>query len=108
MLGLAAFFCLDYGLGMVLLTFRVDAAEFEAIGNGVAVKFPLPPQIDPKNAVGQYVYFNIPWIASSQWHAFSLMFDDASNKAGFYINSSGDFTQKLLLRSIELKERPIL
>jgi NAD(P)H-flavin reductase len=108
MLGIFAFFCVDYLLSLVFLTFRIDSAEFESVGQGVAIKFSLPSQIDSKKAVGQYVYMNIPWIAKNEWHAFSLMFDEKEKMAGVYIYTSGDFTKKLLQKTIALKKRPTM
>lgn len=60
--------------------------------------------IDKKftHTIGQYININIPELAYTEYHAFSLSNDPNSNVATMHIKNRGDWTNKLIERREQL------
>ena len=71
LLGVPVFMYLaDYVIGSLLRTHRIDSSAFSRLEGGVELTFAHPPCFTTDGT--GYVLVCLPWIAPSEWHAFSL------------------------------------
>eukprot|EP00322_Chrysochromulina_rotalis_P013360 CAMPEP_0115850806 /NCGR_PEP_ID=MMETSP0287-20121206/12155_1 /TAXON_ID=412157 /ORGANISM="Chrysochromulina rotalis, Strain UIO044" /LENGTH=729 /DNA_ID=CAMNT_0003304817 /DNA_START=333 /DNA_END=2522 /DNA_ORIENTATION=- len=87
-------YVLDYVIGSISRTYRIESPTFTRIECGVELVFEHPPGF--KSDGTGYVLVNLPWLRSWEWHAFSL-FAHATldNHSCVCMNKSGDWTEAL-------------
>lgn len=90
-----ALYLADLFVVMFFRTFKIETTHFHRLERGVQVTFPNPAGFNASQT--GYVYINIPWIETKEWHAFSLYPHpkEPETKSCVCISVGGDWTAKL-------------
>lgn len=99
---------LDYSYVLFYMTERIGTSVFHVLPTGVQLTMKVSDRFRNVATDGGYCYINLPWISTSQWHAYSLFENPASpEERQVFMQKTGDWTTDVLQALQRDTHRPI-